>query len=88
MKIVNKPILLVEDDQVDIMTVLRSLKEIRVTNPVVNKENGEDALDYLREHHQEAELAAVAVHEMAQANEEVARATVRTAERAGGGGGL
>ncbi len=49
MKIVNKPILLVEDDKVDIMTVMRSLKEIRVTNPVVNKENGEDALSYLRD---------------------------------------
>ncbi len=49
MKIVNKPILLVEDDQVDIMTVMRSLKEIRVTNPVVNKENGEEALNYLRD---------------------------------------
>lgn len=49
MKIVNKPILLVEDDRVDIMTVMRSLKEIRVTNPVVNKENGEDALNYLRD---------------------------------------
>lgn len=49
MKVANKPILLVEDDQVDIMTVMRSLKEIRVTNPVVNKENGEDALNYLRD---------------------------------------
>jgi CheY-like chemotaxis protein len=49
MKVVNKPILLVEDDQVDIMTVKRSLKEIRVTNPLVNKENGEDALNYLRD---------------------------------------
>lgn len=49
MKITNKPILLVEDDKVDIMTVMRALKEIRVTNPVVNKENGEDALAYLRD---------------------------------------
>jgi CheY-like chemotaxis protein len=49
MKIVNKPILLVEDDQVDIMTVLRALKEIKVTNPVVNRENGEEALNYLRD---------------------------------------
>jgi len=49
MKISNKPILLVEDDKVDVMTVMRSLKEIRVTNPVVNKENGEDALSYLRD---------------------------------------
>jgi hypothetical protein len=34
MKIFNKPIFLVEDDQEDIMTVLCSLKEITVTNPV------------------------------------------------------
>lgn len=49
MKITNKPILLVEDDQVDVMTVKRALKEIRVTNPVVNLENGEEALKYLRD---------------------------------------
>ena len=49
MKITNKPILLVEDDRVDIMTVMRALKEIRVTNPVVNMENGEDALSYLQD---------------------------------------
>jgi len=48
MKITNKPILLVEDDQVDIMTIMRSLKEIHVANPVVSKENGEDALAYLQ----------------------------------------
>jgi CheY-like chemotaxis protein len=47
MKVSNKPILLVEDDQVDIMTVTRALKEIHVTNPVVHRENGEDALNYL-----------------------------------------
>jgi CheY-like chemotaxis protein len=49
MKISDKPILLVEDDQVDVMTVLRALKEIKVTNPVVNLENGEEALKYLRD---------------------------------------
>ena len=49
MKITNKPILLVEDDQVDVMTVMRALKEIKVTNPVVNMENGEEALKYLRD---------------------------------------
>ncbi|MDE2309439.1 MAG: response regulator [Betaproteobacteria bacterium] len=48
MKITNKPILLVEDDQVDVMTVKRALKEIHVTNPIVNRENGEEALKYLR----------------------------------------
>lgn len=49
MKITNTPILLVEDDQVDVMTVKRALKEIHVTNPVVNVENGEEALKYLRD---------------------------------------
>lgn len=49
MKISNKPILLVEDDQVDVMTVKRALKDIHVTNPVVNLENGEEALKYLRD---------------------------------------
>lgn len=49
MKIIDRPILLVEDDQVDVMTVKRALKEIKVTNPVVNLENGEEALKYLRD---------------------------------------
>lgn len=49
MKITNTPILLVEDDQVDVMTVKRALKEIHVTNPMVNRENGEEALKYLRD---------------------------------------
>lgn len=49
MKITNAPILLVEDDQVDVMTVKRALKEIHVTNPLVNLENGEEALKYLRD---------------------------------------
>ncbi|SEK71668.1 response regulator [Nitrosovibrio tenuis] len=48
MKITNKPILLVEDDQVDTMTVKRALKEIHVTNPLVHFENGEEAVHYLR----------------------------------------
>ena len=49
MKFADKPILLVEDDRVDVMTVNRALKEIKVTNPVVNLENGEEALKYLRD---------------------------------------
>ncbi|HET7062339.1 MAG TPA: response regulator [Nitrosospira sp.] len=49
MKITNKPILLVEDDQVDTMTVKRALKEIHVTNPLVHVENGEEAVNYLRD---------------------------------------
>lgn len=49
MKVTNKPILLVEDDQVDVMTVKRALKEIHVTNQIINLENGEEALQYLRD---------------------------------------
>jgi len=43
----KKPILLVEDDRVDAMTVKRALKEIKVTNKLVITENGEEALAYL-----------------------------------------
>jgi CheY-like chemotaxis protein len=53
MRITNKPILLVEDDQVDTMTVVRALKDINVTNPLVRHENGEDALNYLRDSNNE-----------------------------------
>ena len=48
MKLSNKPLLLVEDDQVDVMTIKRALKEIHVANPVIHMENGEDAIHYLR----------------------------------------
>ncbi|NTW24513.1 MAG: response regulator [Lentimicrobium sp.] len=44
----NKPILLVEDDMIDAMTVRRALKELNVINPVITVENGEEALEYLR----------------------------------------
>ncbi len=44
----SKPILLIEDDNVDAMTVKRALKDLKVTNPLVRAANGEEALDYLR----------------------------------------
>jgi CheY-like chemotaxis protein len=44
----SKPILLVEDDQVDAMTVKRALRELHVTNRVDTVENGEKALSFLR----------------------------------------
>lgn len=43
----KKPILLVEDDKVDAMTVRRAFKDLKVTNPLVHSINGEEALDYL-----------------------------------------
>lgn len=45
----HKNILLVEDDAVDAMTVERALKELNVTNELVVKGNGEEALRYLRD---------------------------------------
>lgn len=45
----SKPILLVEDDQVDAMTVKRALKELHVLNSVDTVENGEDALSFLKD---------------------------------------
>lgn len=44
----NAPILLVEDDQVDVMTVQRAFKINKVTNPLYVTSNGEEALAYLR----------------------------------------
>jgi CheY-like chemotaxis protein len=43
----SKPILLVEDDNVDAMTVRRALKDLNVPNGIVHQLNGEDALEYL-----------------------------------------
>ena len=43
-----KPILLLEDDSVDIMTFKKALKDLNVANPVVCAINGEEALQYLR----------------------------------------
>ena len=44
-----KPVLLVEDDSVDAMTVSRAFKELKVVNQLVIRFNGEEALDYLRD---------------------------------------
>ena len=45
----SKPILLVEDDDVDAMTAKRALSDLRITNPLVHTVNGEQALRYLRD---------------------------------------
>jgi CheY-like chemotaxis protein len=45
----DRSILLVEDDTIDRMTVERALKDIHVTNPLFSVENGEDALEFLRD---------------------------------------
>jgi DNA-binding response OmpR family regulator len=45
----SKPILLVEDDDVDAMTVQRAFDELKVTNQLIHKIDGEDALNYLKD---------------------------------------
>jgi CheY-like chemotaxis protein len=45
----SRPILLVEDDAVDVMTVKRALKDIQVTSELVPIGDGEQALAYLRD---------------------------------------
>ena len=44
----DKSILLVEDDEIDVMTISRALKDLMVTNPLEVAGNGEEALEHLR----------------------------------------
>ena len=44
-----KPVLLVEDDTIDAMTVRRAFKELSVTNPMEHRLNGEEAVAYLHD---------------------------------------
>ena len=43
-----RPILLVEDNSIDVMAIKRAFMELKVTNPLVHKANGSQALEYLR----------------------------------------
>ena len=45
----SKPILLVEDDSVDVMTVKRGFKELAIPYSLVHLPNGEEALKYLKD---------------------------------------
>ncbi|MCP4660839.1 MAG: response regulator [bacterium] len=44
----NVPILLVEDDQIDQLTVARAFKKNKITNPLYTVNNGKEALAFLR----------------------------------------
>ena len=44
----SDPILLVEDDNVDVMTVERAFNDLKVTNRLACTGNGEEALEYLK----------------------------------------
>ncbi len=45
----SRPVLLVEDDTIDAMTVQRAFRDLKVTNPLVHAVNGEEALDRLHD---------------------------------------
>lgn len=45
----NKPILLLEDDKVDAMTIKRALKDLHVINELIVVENGEEAIRFLND---------------------------------------
>ena len=42
----SKPILLIEDDNVDVMTVERVFRDLKIANQLVSTSNGEQALEY------------------------------------------
>jgi CheY-like chemotaxis protein len=45
----SRPVLLVEDDTIDAMTVRRAFRDLKVTNPLVHAVNGEEALARLHD---------------------------------------
>ena len=45
----SKPILLIDDDDVDVMTMNRALRDLKVTNQLVPIGDGEEAIEYLRD---------------------------------------
>ena len=45
----NEPIMLVEDDQIDVMSVKRALQELNVTNTLIVVGDGLEALKFLRD---------------------------------------
>jgi len=45
----SQPILLVDDDLGDVMMLRRAFEDLKLTNQLVNSNNGEEALEYLRD---------------------------------------
>ena len=44
----SKSVMLVEDDNVDVMTVKRAFKDLNIKNQLIITPNGEEALEYLK----------------------------------------
>ncbi len=45
----SRPVLLVEDDVVDAMTVRRAFRDLKLTNPLAHVTDGEEGLEYLKD---------------------------------------
>jgi CheY-like chemotaxis protein len=45
----SKPVLLIEDDVIDAMTVRRAFKDLNLSNPLAHVTNGEEGLGYLKD---------------------------------------
>lgn len=41
------PILIIEDDEVDLMSIQRALKDLKIANPTIHAKDGAEALNYL-----------------------------------------
>ena len=46
----SKPILLIEDDAADVLIIKRAMKELQIKNELVQLNNGEEGLQYLKNH--------------------------------------
>lgn len=56
---VKKPILLIDDDDIDVMGMERQLKKLSIFNPIIRKKNGVDAINFLHEDAGNTELSAI-----------------------------
>jgi len=45
----TEPILIVEDDKIDIITIQHAIEKLSITNPIYLVTNGEEALEFLRD---------------------------------------
>ena len=43
------PVLIVEDDSVDMMTIMRAFSDLKIEKSLVHMTNGEEALEYLKD---------------------------------------
>lgn len=77
----SKPILLVEDDEVDALTIQKALAELKVSNKIVHKFNGREAMEYLRDENNHTPCIILLDIEMPQMDGFEFISTVKSQER-------